>query len=154
MSKPINLTNTALAIISANETTGLLFDNYNIVDFLIGGYGNRPAADWARNDQKLDLREIMAPFLGMSHGAGYGRFVEAGTDVSTWGPTDSTSFIFNAMKHNAINNLPRFVVANIGIALGGKLFKDIAAPRLNKALRTVPINQRGKKKGLSRYVKF
>ena len=145
-----------MAVLSANETTGVLFDNYSVVDFLVGGWRHGESYPY-RDDQKLDLRELLSPILSPMHGGGHGRFTDAGSaEVATWGheTTGTFDFMGKAVMNNVGNTWPRFLAANVGIAIGGKVFQDVAAPKLNSMLRMVPINQKSKKKGLTKYIKF
>ena len=145
-----------MAILSANETTGVLFDNYNVIDFLVGGWRHGNQYPY-RLDGKLDLRELLSPLTNPSHEGGAGRFTDAGGAITaTWDheTTGSFDFMSKAVMHNVTTNWPRFLAANVGIAIGGKVFQDVAAPKLNAMLKMVPINQRSKKKGLLKYIKF
>ena len=71
-----NVTNTAVAVASANETSKLMFNNPNIYDFLVRGWTHADAASRGsakyRSDGKLDLREMLSPLWG-DHGSGIGR---------------------------------------------------------------------------------
>jgi len=155
-----NLTNTGAAIVTANETTKLIANNPNVLDFLLYGWTHAEARAAGsakyRLDGQLDLREMLSPLWG-EHQSGVGRISSYETSAGHPEGFGNWESIGKTVMSNVTNGAPRFIFSSLAIPVGVKLFKDIAAPSLNKVLEMVPIGRKSRKpsqRGLRKYIKF